>query len=770
MSKPLRPPGRPRRREEAFLQLLKAIAVAANEATTVEDALQRALDEVCAYTGWAVGHVYLPDETGTLLPTSLWYLRNGELSRFREATEQTPLPLGIGLPGRVAQSGRPAWVADVTTDDNFPRAEAARKVGIKAAAAFPVLVDEEVVAVLEFFTRERLDPDEPFLELATHLGTQLSRVVERRRAEDALRAGEERLRAVIETAGDAFIGMDDAGLVTDWNRRAEEAFGWSREEAVGQPVAELLIPGRFRSSHRQGIQRFLSTGTTAILGQRLELCAVARDGREFPVELSVWATEVGSTYAFSAFIHDISERKHLEAELINQALHDPLTGLANRTLLLDRLAHALARAERTGSPNTVLFIDLDAFKTVNDSLGHAVGDKLLIAVAERLGAGLRSTDTIARLGGDEFAVMLEDTGTEVAIQIAERLAAGLASHLAVGDRQMLVRASIGIATGEPGQRAADELLRDADLAMYMAKRQGKGRYAVFQAVMHTAALERLELEADLSRALGAREIVVYYQPIVRLEDRSVAGMEALVRWNRPGHGLVAPAGFIGVAEETALILDIGRFVLQEACRQFGVWRSEHPASPPGQLSVNLSALQLKDKRLVDDVGEALELAGLKPGCLVLEITESMLMEEPETAVERLRDLKALGVRLAIDDFGTGYSSLSYLRRFPVDVLKIDKTFVGALAGGPEDAALAHAIVKLAQTLNLGTVAEGIETEQQLDEVRRLGCELGQGYLFARPLPADAVAELLHAGRPLAAVQDLADGASSSSTSSPSTTS
>ncbi|HEY3238272.1 MAG TPA: EAL domain-containing protein [Acidimicrobiia bacterium] len=752
MSKPLRPaPRQPPRREQAFLQLLKAIAVAANEAATVDEALQRALDEVCAYTGWAVGHVYLPEGPDMLVPTSLWHLKDEALRPFRDVTEQTPLPFHIGLPGRVAASGRPAWVPDVTIDDNFPRWKTAREVGIRAALGFPVLLEGEVVAVLEFFTTERLDPDESLLELATHLGTQLSRVVERRRAEDALRAGEERLRAVIETAGDAFIGMDDTGVVTDWNRRAEVAFGWSAEEAIGRRVADLIIPARFRPSHRQGLKRFLTTGTSAILGERLELYATARDGREFPVELAVWATRVGSTYAFSAFIHDISERKHLEAELINQALHDPLTGLANRTLLLDRIAHALARSGRSDSPTTVLFLDLDGFKTVNDSLGHSVGDKLLMAVGERLAGCLRPTDTIARLGGDEFAVLLEDTGTEAATLIAERLSRGLAAPFGVGGREVQARASIGIATGAPGKRAADELLRDADLAMYMAKRQGKGGHAVFEAAMHTAVLERLELEADLSRALAGGEIVVYYQPIVRLADASLVGMEALVRWNRPGHGLVPPAGFIPAAEETGLILEIGRWVLEEACRQVAAWQADHAVSPPLQLSVNLSARQLQEPGLVAEVEEALRQSGLDPNRLVLEITESMLVKEPETAAERLRSLKRLGLRLAIDDFGTGYSSLNYLRRFPVDVLKIDRAFVGAIAGGPEDAALAHAIVRLAHTLELGTVAEGIETGEQLAELRKLGCELGQGYLFARPLPSDAMAELLRTGGPLPSV-------------------
>ncbi|HMC81401.1 MAG TPA: EAL domain-containing protein, partial [Acidimicrobiia bacterium] len=735
------------RQERAFLRLLNTIAVAANEAGSVEGALQRALDEVCAYTGWAVGHVYVPDGTGTLVPTPLWHLDDADHLRvFRETTDQTPLPVGAGLPGRVAASGRPAWVIDVTADTNFPRTGAAEQAGIKAAMGFPVLLENEVVAVLEFFTLERLEPDESLLELATHVGSQLSRVVERRRAEDALRASEERTRAVIETAGDAFIGMNDSGRVTDWNRQAEVLFGWSREEAIGQAVADLVIPPQLRPGHRKGLERFLTTGKSTILGQRLELQGRTRDGRELPVELTVWATGIGPTFAFSAFIHDISERKNLEAELTRQALHDPLTGLANRTLLIDRMTLALTRAERSQAPLTVLFLDLDGFKTVNDSLGHATGDQLLVLVAERLRESVRPADTIARLGGDEFALLLEGAGTEEGTLIAERVGEALASPFDVGGREVFARASIGIATGEPGQLSADELLRDADLAMYMAKRLGKGRHAVFEMAMHTAALERLELEADLRRALASGEFVVHYQPIVRLADVSLVGMEALVRWNRPGHGLVPPLEFIPAAEETALILEIGRWVLEDACRQFALWQAEYRFSPPLHLSVNLSARQLQDPALVPEVGKLLDRSGLDATELVIEITESVLMEEPEPAIERLRSLKALGVRLAIDDFGTGYSSLSYLRRFPVDVLKIDKEFVAALLTGPEDAALAHAIVRLAHTLRLGTVAEGIETPEQLAELSRLGCELGQGYLFARPLCSADMADMLHSAR------------------------
>jgi diguanylate cyclase (GGDEF)-like protein len=482
----------------------------------------------------------------------------------------------------------------------------------------------------------------------------------------------------------------------------------------------------------------VETGEPSILGRRIELEALAHDGRRFPVELTVWATRIGRTYGFSAFIHDISERKRLEAELTHQALHDPLTGHANRTLFLDRMAHALSRGERNGDPTTVLFLDLDGFKTVNDSLGHGVGDQLLCAVGERLNDCVRPSDTIARLGGDEFAVLLEETGIDIGTEVAGRITETLSSPFLVEGRQVAARASIGIASGPAGKRTADELLRDADLAMYHAKRLGKARHAVFEASMHTAALERLELEADLARAITSGEMLVHYQPIVRLADGSLTGVEALVRWNRPGRGLVSPQEFIPVAEESDLIVKIGRQVLEDACRQAGAWCSGHRPTSPLQLSVNLSARQLVDPGLVADVEGALSRSGFDPTLLVMEITESILMEQSDRAMVSIAALKSLGVRLAIDDFGTGYSSLSYLRRFPVDVLKIDKTFIAALVGGPEDAALPRAIIRLAQTLQLVTVAEGIETADQLARLQELGCDFGQGYLFSRPLPADAM--------------------------------
>jgi diguanylate cyclase (GGDEF)-like protein len=415
--------------------------------------------------------------------------------------------------------------------------------------------------------------------------------------------------------------------------------------------------------------------------------------------------------------------------MAHQALHDALTGLPNRLLFGDRLSHALERAERSGSEVAVLFLDLDRFKTVNDSLGHAAGDDLLCTVAERVATCMRSADTAARLGGDEFAVLLEDlTSSTEAVRVAERIVEALRAPIAVAGREIFVSTSIGIATG------AGDLLRQADVAMYRAKAEGKGRFAIYEAGMQAEVLERLDIEGALQRAVERGELELHYQPIIALATGTMAGVEALLRWNHPERGLVMPLSFVPLAEETGLIVGIGRFVIREACRQAAAWRA---AGAPAGLSVNvnLSGRQLEDPGLLDTVAGALRETGLDPGSLVLEITETVLMQDTEATIERLRALRALGVRLAVDDFGTGYSSLRYLNRFPVDVLKMAKPFVDGLGAGAEHSALARAIVDLGANLGMHIVAEGIERPEQLDALRALGCGYGQGYHFSRPLAA-----------------------------------
>ena len=433
------------------------------------------------------------------------------------------------------------------------------------------------------------------------------------------------------------------------------------------------------------------------------------------------------------------ERAHT-AELTYRAFHDPLTRLANRALFVERVQEALAEDEDTPRRAAVLFLDLDNFKTVNDSMGHAAGDRLLVAVAGRIEGSLGHADIAARFGGDEFAVLLRDAADDFAVTAAAgRILDSLRSPFSIGGHEVFISASIGIAMPD-GAENIDELLRNADVAMYMAKDDGKGRFAVFAQEMHEAAVERMELEADLQRAIKRDEFVVHYQPTVELSSGKVTGMEALVRWEHPSKGLLQPADFIALAEETGLILPIGRWVLHEACRQAVAWSDEHPTRVPLHMSVNLSARQLQLNTVIDDVAAALDDTGLAPELLTLELTETVLMQNGTEVVTRLNRLKELGVQLAIDDFGTGYSSLSYLHKFPIDILKIDKSFTGNLRRGTGEGVLTHAIIRLARTLHLRTVAEGIEQPDQVGKLQAMGCHSGQGFYFARPLPPDEAIE------------------------------
>ena len=441
----------------------------------------------------------------------------------------------------------------------------------------------------------------------------------------------------------------------------------------------------------------------------------------------------------------VAEQKALrksEERFRYQALHDPLTNLPNRTLLTDRLQHALARADRSNYEIAMLFVDLDDFKLVNDSLGHKEGDRLLVAVSGRLQECLRSGDTLARFGGDEFTILLEDVaGVDEVTEVAERIAERLRAPFALRGQEVFVKASIGIVSGSPGGRIdPDALLSNADAAMYEAKKK-KSNYEVFHSDMGSRAAERLRLAAEMNRAIERGELRVHYQPVVELETGRIGEVEALVRWEHPERGLLLPNEFLPLAEETGLILPIGRFVLREACRQVREWQGRHPSDSPLVLGVNLSARQFRQPDLVGEISEALEETGLDTRSLKLEITESIAVDDVESTISTLRELKEMGVALAIDDFGTGYSSLSYIKRFPVDVLKIARPFVEGLGRDPEDTALVRATIAFAKAFKLDVTGEGVETAEQLAQLRTLGCDTGQGYYFARPLPGEAVGRL-----------------------------
>jgi len=563
-------------------------------------------------------------------------------------------------------------------------------------------------------------------------------------AEDALRASEEQQRMIIETASYAFVAIDGNGRVVEWNRRAEETFGWPREAAIGAELAELIIPLGLRGAHREGMRRYAATGEGRILSRRVELEALHRDGHQFPVEITIWPVRSGESVRFNALIDDITVRKELEQQLRHQALHDSLTGLANRALFSDRVQHALDRSRGAAESSlAVLFLDLDDFKTINDSLGHGAGDELLVEVGRRLEQTLRPGDTAARLGGDEFAVLLEDTGSVAPQEVAARLLAAFEGPFLVQGKKVQVHASVGIAVDTPTTTGPDELLRNADLAMYVAKQRGKGRHETYVERMHEEAMHRLELKAGLERAIADEHLEVYYQPIVALQDGAVVGFEALLRWRDASGQLVPLTELIPLAEETGLIIPIAQFVLREACRQAAEWSNAGDA--PVRLAVNVSPSQLEHGSLTRDVRAALRRSGLEPSALVIEITESALVDNSLTALRELRQLRKLGVRLALDDFGTGYSSLGRLRHLPFDIVKIDRSFISRV-DREKEGAVVQSILEMAGTMNLEVVAEGIETQAQLVALRARGCAMGQGFYFSAAIPPEAVSPILAVGR------------------------
>ncbi len=466
-----------------------------------------------------------------------------------------------------------------------------------------------------------------------------------------------------------------------------------------------------------------------------------KSGRSMDVQTVSYELDFGGIAAVVVAIQDVTERNRLENQLRYRAFHDPLTQLANRSLFADRIEHAIARSLRSAHSIGVVVLDLDGFKTINDSLGHTAGDQLLVAAAQRLQNQLRPGDTAARLGGDEFAVLLEDvTELEEVEALADRLLDVFRSPFAVAGKQLIVTSSLGVTLNRPGE-SAEELVRNADMAMYLAKSAGKACFRIYEPKMHDAALARLDLEGELRSALSAGEFVVHYQPTVRLETRVVSGFEALVRWNHPERGLLAPADFIPIAEETGMIVEIGRWVLSQACAQARIWQRANPGLDLG-IAVNLSPRQFRDPRLIDDVAAVLVGSGLDAGSLTLEITEGVLSDDREVAIACLQRLKALGVRVALDDFGTGYSSLGRLRELPIDVIKIDKAFIDGVASDDESSGLVEAILRMAETLSLDTIAEGVEERAQADRLAHLGSDLVQGYLYSRPLPAHAIPEFL----------------------------
>jgi diguanylate cyclase (GGDEF)-like protein len=611
------------------LELLGTVATQANQSHSVEEILRFTLGAICQHTGWGFGHVFRvsPDNSDMLVSTLIWHAESGaNVSDFAAEACARNLPRGVGLPGRVLETGNALWIADVTKDPNFPRRKAAERSRLHAGFAFPVSVSNDIVAVMEFFFRDAVEPNESLLSIMSQIGTQVGRVV---------------------------------------------------------------------------------------------------------------------------------ERQQLEDKLVYDATHDPLTKMPNRLFFMGRLERAVAvRRLRPDSRFAVLFIDLDRFKLVNDSLGHAAGDMLLREISARLMAVLddeavksAATVTLARLGGDEFTVLLEEMQHDlVATDVADRVQDELKRVIEIDGQEVYTSASIGIASSETTHESAADLMRDADLAMYRAKTEGRARVEIFDASLHEAAIRRLGLETDLRGALRRGDFILHYQPIVDLRSNEIVGFEALIRWCRNGGELVSPLEFVGLAEETGLIVFIGAWVMREALATLAKWQGERPENANLTMSINVSFKQFHQPDFLENVVMAITASGVHPNTVRLEITESVTIRDADRTVEILKSLRAIGVRVSMDDFGTGYSSLSYLHKLPFDTLKIDRSFVMGLqqkSGGRE---IIRTILALAQSLQMEVVAEGAETIAHVEQLREMGCGYAQGYFFSPPLDQQEALRLLNGQR------------------------
>jgi diguanylate cyclase (GGDEF)-like protein/PAS domain S-box-containing protein len=550
-------------------------------------------------------------------------------------------------------------------------------------------------------------------------------------------ASERRFRALVNNGDDVIILTDRDGVIQEMSDSVNRVLGVSPEPRLGRKVTDLVHPDESIAVQAE-FARMISTGSAGPSEWRCR----DGDGAWRNVEV-MWTNmlDLPEVAAVVLNVRDITERHRLEHELRHRAFHDSLTGLANRALLHDRIGHAMSRRETNAV--ALMVIDLDGFKHLNDSLGHQAGDQALIVVADRLLGVSRPGDTVARLGGDEFAILIEEAVTTDGTQaMGSRLVDAVSQPFEWEHHTIALGASVGIAFVEPGVRDADDLIRNADVGLYAAKESGRGRVCTFDVNLFDAARIRFELEHDLRQAVANHEFVLHYQPIVELEAGRPLGFEALIRWQHPTRGMIRPDEFIPIAEESDVIVSIGRWVLTQACTDLTKWTRTYPAAQTLYVSVNLSARQLEDVNIEGDVKAALLQAELDPARLILEITETALMHNVQVATERLNGLKALGVRLSVDDFGTGYSSLSYLRQFPIDTVKIDKSFIDDIATGKDDATFVEAILRLSEALNLDTLAEGIETKEQAYALEHLGCHLGQGFHYAKPLdPTDIEAFL-----------------------------
>jgi diguanylate cyclase (GGDEF)-like protein/PAS domain S-box-containing protein len=841
-------PSIPLASDSGFVALIENVAAATSKVETIDDAMRACVEHVCRWTAWPVGCVYLAD-----LASHLWHVENpSRYEAFRTATEETAFPPGVGLPGRVAATRRPAWIVDVTKDPNFPRAEAAALGGLRGAFAFPVPIDDEVFAVIECLSLEAVMPDARLLDVTAHIGRQLGRVVAGLQLTKALREADGRFRAVATSDNTAIVTADQGGDIISWNLGAKLMFGYDEDEVLGQALS-ILMPERFRAMHDAGIARAASGGERRLIGRTVEVVGLRKNGREFPLELSLGTWETGGARFFSglirdiserqtaadklkavletapdpiievapdgtislanartdrlfgyqreqligrpveelfaqrtrsviaarfaavlqskardsqvalgmglelwgqrqdgsefpvdvtvsplqtddgtvltAIIRDITERKRFETQLQHLADHDALTELFNRRRFDQELAEIVRYAARYGGGGALFLLDLDRFKYVNDTRGHKAGDEVIRAVGRVLRENVRRTDVVARLGGDEFAVVLRDADRKAAERIAEGLLETIRERrLPLEGQQISVTTSIGIVLFGEEEPRVEDLMVNADLAMYAAKEAGGNRFHIAtDGNEHVGGMQlRLNWADQIRRALDEDRFVLYCQPIMELSSNEITQYELLLRMIGDDGEIIMPAAFIDTAERFGLIQEIDQWVVRNAIHLL----AEHDV----RLEVNISGKSMVDHAIPELVEREIAATGIDPGRLVLEITETAAIANMEHARAFAERLTRLGCRFALDDFGAGFSSFYYLKYLPLDYLKIDGDFIRSLTSSVTDQLVVKSMVDIARGLGMKTIAEFVEASETVEMLREKGVDYSQGYFHGAPRP------------------------------------
>ncbi|WP_431619581.1 sensor domain-containing protein [Limnospira platensis] len=728
-----------RKRADEEIQLLQQITHAVTIAVDFDSALAVALDLLCQTTNWEFGEAWIPHPEQTHLEYSLVsYQEKPDFAGFYEESKQFLLGVNDGLAGRVWASQEPEWDRDISEESqaNFSRYSLIKKYGFKAGLGVPILADDRVLAVLVFLMSTPREQDNRLVKLVSSVAMQLGSVFQRKQAE-------EKYRDIFENALEGIFQIDLQGKYISANPALAKIFGYESQQ-------QLLVRGKQIKSvyaDPETYNRFINLLQTKGSVSNFEAQVYRRDGQSIWIwqnARALYSDRHDRVLYYEGSIMEITHLKETEAKLRHSASHDSLTDLWNRAFFLDKLNDSLRKCKTLDNYQfAILFLDLDGFQFINDSLGHAIGDQLLIEISKRL-TDCVDSHILARLGGDEFTILLENiTDIQEAIDVAERIQEALKLPIFLGENQIFTGASIGIVEGNNSNyESSPEVLRDADTAMYRAKRQGKGCYVVFDSTMRTNALRRLYLQTQLRLALQEQQFELNYQPIIELSTGTIAGFEALLRWDHPQEGLISPAEFIPIAEEAGLIVDIGEWVLRQACFQLSEWKDKFAVYSNLMMSVNLSSQQFTND-LGRRISNILVETGVAGSELKLEITETAIMNDPELAIATLQQLKQQQIKICIDDFGTGYCSLGYLHKFPVDILKIDRSFVSQIPEGEDKREIVRVIVALAESLKMNAIAEGIETAEQLHHLQKFNCKYGQGYFFFRPLNRQAVEALLN---------------------------